>query len=447
MADLVIRPASAPLRGTVPLPGDASIAIRALLLAALAPGESRITLPSPGSAIAPVTAAIRALGATVRDDAGSLRIEGRGLDGLRAPDAPIDCGASPSVMRLLAGLLAGQRFATTLVSSGPPRSMARVAGTLRQRGARIEGHIEPSRVGELLPPLVVGPLPPPHVLSGIEIELPVPAADEKGALLLSGLWSEAATVVREPLVSRDHTERMLSALGVPMSRAGSIVALEPAGFAGELPAFDVIIPGDPGAAAFVLAAGCVVPGSEIGVRGVALNPTRAGFHDVLRRMMAPVSVVTLGDALGEPWGDVSLAHGPLTAAPMAAEATLRGLDEIPAACVVAAVARGVTAIVDATPLRAEEPGRIGALVAMLRAFGVGCEERRDGLVVEGRGDAPLEAAVVDAGGDGRVAMAAAVLALRAGGPSRVRGADGLAAVFPRFAGTLRALGADVRAEG
>lgn len=447
MAELVIRPASAPLRGTVPLPGDASIALRALLLAALARGESHVRVPSAGASTAATIQAIRALGATVVDDASAVRIGGVGLDGLRAPGAPIDCGSSASLMRLLAGLLAGQRFATTLVASGAPRSMARVAGTLRQRGARIEGRIDPSRVGEVFAPLVVGPLPAPHVLSGVELDVPPGAADEKGAILLSGLWSEATTVVREPLVSRDHTERLLSALGVPMARAGSIVALEPEGFSGELPAFDVTIPGDPGAGAFVLAAGCVVPGSEVGVRGVALNPTRGGFLDLLRRMVAPVTAVTLGDALGEPWGDVHLAHGPLTAAPLAAEATLRALDEIPAACVVAAVAHGVTAIADAAPVRADEPGRIPALIAMLRAFGVGCEERRDGLLVEGRGEAAVPAATFDAGGDGRVAMAAAVLALRGDGVSRVRGAEGLADVFPRFAGTLRALGADVRVEG
>jgi 3-phosphoshikimate 1-carboxyvinyltransferase len=444
--DLIVQPATGPLRGTVPLPGDKSIAHRAFLLAGLARGRSRIVLRSPGEDVLRTLAAMRALGAAATEDADGFTIDGRGLGGLTAPAAPLDCGNSGTTMRLLCGVLAAQRFATTLTgdASLSGRPMARVATPLRRRGARIEGRLVASRVGEVFAPLEVGPLPSPHVLSAVELDLPIPSAQVKSALLLSGLWADGPTVVREPLVSRDHTERMLAALGVPLSRAGSIVALEAERFSGELPAFEVDVPGDPSAAAFVLAAGCVVPGSDVGARGVGLNPTRGGFVEHLRRMGAAIEATSTGDAVGEPMGILRLAHAPLSGATLAGETTLRAIDEVPAACVVAAVARGVTTIADAAELRVKESDRLAAMTGVLRAFGVECEEQRDGLTVDGRAGAPLRPADVASGGDHRIAMAAAVLALAASGPSRVRDVACIATSFPRFAGTLRALGADVR---
>jgi len=351
-------------------------------------------------------------------------------------------------MRLLAGVLAGQRFAATMIGddSLSGRPMARVVVPLRQRGGRLEGRIVPSRVGEVFAPLVIGPLPRPHVLTAFEIELPIASAQVKSAMLLSGLWSDGATIVKEPLISRDHTERMLASLGVPLSRAGSVVALHAETFSGELPAFAMEVPGDPSAAAFLLAAGCVVPGSEVGVRGVGLNPTRGGFFDLLRRMGAAIESIARGDALGEPVGEVRLVHAPLTGTTLAGESTLRAIDEVPIACVVAAIASGITTIADASELRVKESDRLAAMAGVLRAFGVACEEQRDGLIVEGRAGAPLSPVDVASGGDHRIAMAAAVLALGATGPSRIRDVACIATSFPRFAGTLRALGADVRIE-
>lgn len=447
MVDLLVQPATKPLTGTVPVPSDKSLAHRAFLLAGLATGESAVRVRDPGEDVLRTLEAMRALGAEVSADPdGRWRIVGRGLDALSAPAAPIDCGNSGTTMRLLAGALAGQRFATTLFgdASLQSRPMARIATPLRSRGARIEGRIDPKRVGEVLPPIVVGPLPVPHVLSALEIDLPIPSAQVKSALLLSGLWSDGPTLVREPLVSRDHTERMLGALGVPIERVGSIVSLDPSRFAGGLPPFELEVPGDPSAVAFLLAAALVVPGSRVGARGVALNPTRGGFVDVLRAMGAHVTTSFQRDELGEPVGEVTTSHGALQGTAVGGETTLRAIDEIPIVCAVAAVAHGVTHIFDARELRVKESDRIAAMVGVLRAFGVSCEERPDGLSVEGRGGAPLRAGDVASGGDHRVAMTAAVLALAADGPCRIRDVECIATSFPRFAGTMRALGADVR---
>lgn len=445
--DLLVQPQRAPLRGLVPVPADKSITHRAILLAALADGTSRVVASSAGDDNRSTLAAIRALGVEADVTEDEIAVTGRGLDGLRAPEAPIDCGNSGTTMRLFAGVLAAQRFRSVLVGdeSLSRRPMARVATPLRLRGARIEGRLDPARPGDLTAPLEIGPLPSPHVLSEIAYDLPIPSAQVKSALLLSGLWAAGRTSVSEPLLSRDHTERMLASLGVPLRRVGPVVELDSGAFAGRLDPFVIKVPGDPSASAFLLAAGLLVPGSEVGVRGVGLNPTRTGFFDLVRLMGASLSSQPRGDEIGEPWGDVAVAHGSLVAVSAGGETVVRAIDEVPILCAVAARARGTTTITDARELRVKESDRIAAMAAVLRAFGVDCEERHDGIVIEGRPEAPLRAARVDAAGDHRIAMSAAVLALVADGETRVTGVDSIATSFPRFAGTLRALGADVRA--
>ncbi len=448
MTDLLVIPSKSPLRGVVPAPSDKSITHRALLLAALAEGESAVVAPHMGDDNRSTLAAIAALG--IRVEAASereVRIEGRGLEGLRAPAAEIDCGNSGTTMRLLAGILAAQRFASTLIgdASLSSRPMSRIANPLRQRGARIEGRPSPKKAGEITAPLVIGPLPAPHVLSGISFDSPIASAQVKSALLLSGLYTEQPTTLSEPLVSRDHTERMLEALGVPISRIGSVLRLDAGAFSGRLPSFRIEVPGDLSAAAFVAAAAMLVEGSEVGIRGVGANPTRSGFVDAVRAMGARVDLGPEGEQLGEPVGTLRAASSRLAATTLGGELVVRAIDEVPILSALAARAAGTTTFTDASELRVKESDRIAAMVRVLRAFGVGAEERKDGLVVEGRPDAPLSAAEVDSEGDHRIAMSAAVLALVAGGPSRIRNVDAIATSFPRFAGTLRALGADVRA--
>jgi 3-phosphoshikimate 1-carboxyvinyltransferase len=390
--------------------------------------------------------ALEGMGVRAREEApGELVVDGVGLHGLRAPAGDLDCGNSGTTMRLLAGVLAAQPFATRLVgdASLSRRPMERVARPLRLRGARIEGQLDPRKIGEITPPLEVGPLPPPGALSGIEYDLPVASAQVKGALLLSGLYADESTYVSEPVVSRDHTERMLTALGVPLRGVGAMIELDAGAFSGTLPAFDVAVPGDLSAAAFLFAAAALVPESRVGVRGVGLNPTRSGLVELLRDMGASIEAAPAGDALGEPFGDVDLAFAELGSLSVGGETVTRAIDEIPVLTALAARARGVTTIADAAELRVKESDRLATMARVLRAFGVGVEERPDGLVVEGRPEGPLRAADVASAGDHRIAMTAAVLGLVGEGPTRVRDAGCIATSFPRFVGTLRALGARI----
>ncbi|KYG10425.1 3-phosphoshikimate 1-carboxyvinyltransferase [Sorangium cellulosum] len=451
MPDLIVHPAERPLIGSVPVPADKSIAHRALLLAGLATGQSRVRCGALGGDVRSTVDALRALGVRVEEPSpGDLVVHGAGLSGLRAPDGPIDCGNSGTTMRLLAGILVAQRFAARLVgdASLSRRPMERVAKPLRLRGGRIEGQLDPRTIGEITAPLDVGPLPEPHVLSSIEYDLPVPCDQVKSALLFSGLFADGPTFVREPIVSRDHTERMLTALGVPVDSVGAMVCLDAARFSGNLPAFDVDVPGDLSAAAFLLAAAELVPGSRVTARRVGLNPTRTGLLEVLRDMDSSVAVEIKGEALGEPTGDLHIASGAgLRGGRAGGELAARALDELPILLGLAARARGVTEVFDARELRVQETDRIAAMASVLGAFGLRCEERTDGLLVEGRPDRPLEAADVDSRGDHRIAMTAAVLGLAARGPTRVRDAGCIATSFPLFVGTLRALGARIEVEG
>ncbi|AKT42675.1 3-phosphoshikimate 1-carboxyvinyltransferase [Chondromyces crocatus] len=446
MPDLVIHPATKPLFGSVPVPADKSITHRAILLAGIASGRSRIRGAALGEDNRATLAALRAFGIRIEEPSPTeMLIEGAGLLGLQAPAAPIDCGNSGTTMRLLAGVLAAQRFVTRLIgdASLSRRPMERVARPLRMRGARIEGNLDPRRVGEITAPLDIGPLPAPHTLCGIEYELPVASAQVKSALLLSGLYAPEATYVREPIVSRDHTERMLSALGVPLRTAGAMVELDPSGWSGELPALDVEVPGDISAASFLIAAAQIVPGSHVTARRVGVNPTRTGFLEALRGMEGVFAVEARGEEMGEPIGDVHGGAAALRATRVGGEVVARAIDELPILCVLAARARGVTEVRDAAELRVKESDRIAAMARVLRAFGVACEERPDGMLIEGREEGAFTAAEVESEGDHRVAMAAAVLGLCADGPSRVRDAACIATSFPRFVGTLRALGATI----
>lgn len=447
MTDFLVEPQRTPLRGVVSVPADKSITHRALMFAALATGTSTVEASGAGEDNRSTLEAVRALGLEVVVTGDCTMIVGRGLEGLTAPVAPIDCGNSGTTMRLLAGVLASQRFATTLTGDASlgARPMARVVTPLRSRGARIEGRLDPARPGHLTAPLVIGPLPAPFVLSEIRYDLPIPSAQVKSALLISGLFADGVTVVSEPLISRDHTERMLSSLGVPIGRVGPVVELDAASFGGVLPPFSITVPGDLSAAAFLVVAGLLVPGSEVGVRRVGVNPTRSGFVDVVRLMGADVRVVPTGEELGEPVGDLFTSGAVLRALDLGGEIVVRAIDEIPVLAALAGRARGTTTISGASELRVKESDRLRAIATVLRAYGIEADERPDGLVIEGRPEGHLSAADVDAAGDHRIAMSAALLGLAASGPCRVRGVDAVATSFPRFAGTLRALGADIRA--
>jgi len=442
MTDLVVHPLEKALVGSVPVPSDKSIGHRAIILASLCVGVSNLRGFSSGEDNLATANAMRALGAKV-DTAGpgELRITGAGLMGLRPSSSTIDCGSSVTAMSLLAGVLSGQDFATTLAGSASLTAtpMMRVVGPLRARGAVIEGAPHPTHGGELVAPLVVGPLPEGRELGPLEHVSPTPSAQVKGAVLLSGLYAHGTTWFKEPALSRDHTERMLHALGVPLRTVGTMIELEPAGWDGKLPAFDMAIPGDVSAGAFLLAAAQLHPGSRVTVRGVGVNPTRTGLFEIARHMGAGLEIVPQGEQGGEPVAEVTAWHQSLRGRSISGEVVPRAAGELALACALAARAVGTTTIRDTN-----ESGRIAAMVGVLRAFGITCEELPDGLVIEGR-EAPLEPARIESRGDHRIAMTAAVLALGGRGPSTIVDCDCIGASFPRFVGTLRALGARIDA--
>lgn len=382
-----------------------------------------------------------------RVGADGLIVHGRGLYGLRAPSGPLDCGNSGTSMRLLAGVLCAQRFDSELVGDASlmRRPMLRVATPLRARGASIDGLPHAKGGGEIVPPLRIGALAEKAMLSALEWDNAVASAQVKSAVLLSGLYAAGPTHYREPTVSRDHTERMLLAFGVPIRTVGALLELDPKNWNGQIEPFELDVPGDPSAAAFLVAAGCLVPGSRISVRGVCTNQTRIGFLEVARDMGAPIGVEHQGDLFSEPVADLHVVNldAHLRAGRIGGELVVRAVDEIPILVAMAARAHGVTKVTDAEELRVKESDRIATMATVLRAFGVEVEETEDGMLVQGRPEGPLQAAEVDSRGDHRIAMSAAVLALAADGPSTIHDVACIGTSFPRFVGTMRALGARI----
>jgi 3-phosphoshikimate 1-carboxyvinyltransferase len=436
---LVVQPATGPLSGAVTIPGDKSIGHRALLFSLLSETPVHVRGLGSGADNGRSAKAIAALGARIeRGEPGELVITGTGPGGMRAPGAPIDCGNSGTTIRLLCGLLAGQRFATTLFGdeSLSQRPMRRVIEPLARMGARITA----TETGT--PPLVVGPAAGPLV--AIDYALPMASAQVKTAVLLAALWADGATRVTEPGPSRDHSERMLAYLGAPIASAGRTVTVDTAGWDHHLAGAAFFVPADPSSSAFLIAAALVAGAREVRLPDVCTNPTRTGFLDAIAAMGGEVALDNPRQAGPEPVADLVVrgTHA-LRATDIAGELTVRSIDELPILAVLAARAEGTTIVRDAEELRVKESDRIATTCEMLRAFGVTCEERPDGFAVEGRPDAPLSPARVHAHGDHRIAMAASVAGLVASGASVIDDADNVATSYPGFAAALRALGADL----
>ena len=449
MSRILVRPASKPLTGSVPVPSDKSIGHRAFIFSAFARGKCRVQGFSYGEDNVATMRGFQSMGIAVEDDGqGTVVVHGKGLVTLAPPPGPIDCGNSGTTMRLVAGVLAAQPFKTRLVgdASLSKRPMGRIARPLRARGASIEGAAHPTRKEEITAPLDIGPLAPGMRLTGLEYKIPVSSAQVKSALLLSGLFASGPTVVFEPLLSRDHTERMLSALGAPIRAAGTMVALEPPSDPNILSDFDIDLPGDLSAAAFMLVAAQIVPGSIVSTRRTGLNPTRSGIIDIIRVLGGTLAAEPQGDVLGEPIGLTTAKYSELRGGAVGGELATRSIDEIPIAAALAARARGTTEFTDVGELRVKESDRIARIVELLREFGLDVEESQEGFRVQGRPEAPLRAARVQSHGDHRIAMTACILGLVADGETVVEDADCIATSFPRFVGTLRALGADIEAK-
>jgi 3-phosphoshikimate 1-carboxyvinyltransferase len=406
--------------GHVAVPGDKSISHRAVLVGALTEGETRVVGFGRSADTESTLAAVRALGVDVLElDEDVVRVTGAGLRGLREADGPVDCGNAGTLIRLLAGVLAGQRgrFELTGDESLRSRPMERVAEPLRRMGARVE-------TSDGRAPLVVEGAD----LRAIDYRLPVASAQVKSALLLAGLNASGRTTVVEPLPTRDHTELMLGAAGVRIRRRPGSVSVNPPS---RLALDEVEIPGDLSSAAPLVAAATLLAGSELTFHGVGLNPTRTGLLDVLERMGARISVFNRRKAGGEPVGDVEVRSAPLVATTVEAHEVPRLIDELPLFALVAAGARGESAIRGAGELRAKESDRIETVVAVLRAIGVRAHEQDDGLTVQGIPTRP-RGGTVDAAGDHRIAILAAVAGLVSRDGVAVEGAEAAAISFPGF---------------
>jgi len=417
------------LRGNLRVPPDKSITHRAFILGAVAEGKSRLRLPSPAGDCLATLDCIQVLGAEVqRCGEGELLIRGRGVRGLGEPADTLDCQRSGTTMRLLAGLLAGQRG--LFVLRGDPqlhrRPMGRIVQPLRAVGATIMG-----RDDGRYPPLAIlgGPL------RGVDHRIPIASAQVKSCLLLAGLLAEGQTTVQSPAESRDHTERMLREMGVPVIAGGPTVSLK--GPVARLSAFDLTVPGDFSSAAFLLVAACLVERSDVTLEGVGLNPSRTGLLDVLRQMGAPVEVEERRETSGEPVGDLVVRSSSLRGVEVGAASIPSLIDELPVLAVAATQAEGATVVRDAAELRRKESDRIATTVQELRKLGAHIEERPDGFVVEG--PTRLVGAPVHSHGDHRLAMALAVAGLVAEGETVVEGFDCAADSFPGFADVLGTL--------
>lgn len=419
--------------GEIRVPGDKSISHRAAMLGAIAAGATEIQGFLDGEDCIATLAAFASMGVRIeRPSATRVVIHGAGMRGLRAPAAALDLGNSGTAMRLLAGILCGQSFDSTLVGDASlmRRPMERVAAPLRRMGASV-------RTSNGRPPLVIAGNRP---LRGCAHHLDLPSAQVKSAILLAGLYATGRTTVGEPQPSRDHTERMLSAFGVPVSRDDAMVSIEgPA----ALTATRIDVPGDFSSAAFFIVAGLIVGTAPLLIRGVGVNPTRTGLLDILRLMGADIGVENVAGRAGEPVADIEVRPGGLRGIAVPNELVASAIDEFPALFAAAAVAAGETLVTGAAELRVKESDRIAVMAAGLSALGVSVEALPDGMRIRG---GPVRGGVVESRGDHRVAMAFAVLAARATAPVVIRDVQNVATSFPDFAATARAAGLDL-AEG
>jgi 3-phosphoshikimate 1-carboxyvinyltransferase len=360
-----------------------------------------------------------------------LIVHGRGLHGLREPTDVLDCVGSGTTMRLLAGILAGQPFYSVLTGNEQlrRRPMGRIVEPLRWMGATVLGRDD----GRLPPLTIVG-----GNLRGIEYKLPIASAQVKSAILLAGLYADGPTVIHEPGPARDHTERMLAAMAKVQSSKfkvqSSMIILQGGT---ELSALDIVVPGDVSSAAFLIAATCLVPGSEVVIEGIGVNPTRTGFLDALREMGADIVMENQREVSGEPVADLVVRSAGLKGIEVRGTQVPRTIDEFPILAVVATQAQGMTVVSDAAELRVKETDRIANIAAELRKLGARIEERPDGFVVEG--PTPLVGTQLHSHGDHRLAMSLAIAGLVADGETTVEGAECIADSFPGFEATLRGL--------
>lgn len=407
----------APFQARVVVPGDKSMSHRALIFAAMAQGRSLIRGQGPGADVESTREALRAFGVTVEGD----HVSSEGIESWTAPAHTLEAGNSATTMRLLAGAVAGRPFTTTITGDDSlmRRPMRRVADPLRALGAGVEISSDGT------PPLVItgGPL------RGTSVEIPIPSAQVRTAVALAAIQGTGTTSIASPPGFRDHTERWLRAWG--MGSGDAVFDIHP----GPIPPMEIELPGDPSSAAFLWVAAALTPGSTVSTERVSLNPGRLGLLHQLRAMGAEVAMTRTGDVLGDPVGDVVVTGAALNGVTVGGVDTVKTLDELPVMAIAAAFSDGPTVVSDAAELRAKETDRIATTVAMVIALGGQARETPGGFEID---PVPLTGGSVDAGGDHRIAMAAAVAATR-GVAVEVEGFSAAAVSWPGFDKVLEAM--------
>jgi len=423
----IVRPARA-ISGSLEVPGDKSISHRYAMLAALAEGASEITHFSAAADCRSTLDCFSSLGVKIDIQGDHVRISGLGLEGLRRPRKTLDGGNSGTTMRLLAGILAGQEFRSTIDGDTSLRSrpMRRVMDPLTKMGARIH-----AREGGFAPLKIEGTR-----LSSIEYAPPVPSAQVKSSVLLAGLFADGVTSVTESVRTRDHTDLALAEFGAHLEREGRTIRVHGRP---RLKACTLAVPGDLSSAVFFVAAAMVLPESNVVIHNVGLNPTRSAVLDVLGSMGATVSLVSIHSAHGELVGDVSVHHEALKGGSIEGDAIAQLIDELPAIAVLGPYTEEGIEIRNAAELRVKESDRIAVLAENLRRMGAQVEELPDGLRVAGRSAGRLHGAEIDPHGDHRMAMAFAIAALGAEGETTIRDAECAAVSYPEFFPTLERL--------
>jgi 3-phosphoshikimate 1-carboxyvinyltransferase len=427
MEPVILKTNTGSLRGEIDIPGDKSVSHRSIMFGAIAEGRTEVTNFLMGEDCLSTVSCFRKLGVSITNEGDKMIIDGKGFEGLKEPSEVLDVGNSGTTIRLLLGILAGLPIHAVLAGdeSIAKRPMTRVSIPLSEMGAQIRGR----KNGEFTPLSIQG-----GEVKGIRYELPVASAQVKSSLLFAGLQASGETILIEPAKTRDHTERMIRQFGGEVVSEGREVRLQGGQ---KLKAAKVHVPGDISSAAFFLSAGAIIPGSEIVLRNVGLNPTRTGIIEVLQNMGADMTIIPYNNGSAEPAGDITIRFSQLKGTVIEGDIIPRLIDEIPIIALLATQAEGQTVIKDAEELKVKETNRIDTVVNELKKLGADIEATADGMVINGK--TPLKGGYVSSHGDHRIGMMLAIGAAICRGEVSLSGAEAISVSYPAFFAHLESL--------